>query len=119
MYSAARHVGWYKPEEKRVEHVGFGVVLGEDKYVCLTVNLEKMCLLSTQNMGRSSIPNKCLSPLYLLISCIFMPHQRWLIKREYMVLIQIFQDMSIESNISLGQALFVFWVGGTITIRFS
>jgi len=31
VYSAARHVGWYTPEVNRVEHVGFGVVLGEDK----------------------------------------------------------------------------------------
>lgn len=30
IYSAARQIGWYKPEH-RVEHVEFGVVLGEDK----------------------------------------------------------------------------------------
>jgi len=30
VYSAARIVGWLKPEH-RVEHVEFGVVLGEDK----------------------------------------------------------------------------------------
>ncbi|CAK8684427.1 unnamed protein product [Clavelina lepadiformis] len=31
IYSVARKMGWYDPEETRVEHVGFGVVLGEDR----------------------------------------------------------------------------------------
>jgi len=31
IYSAAQDLGWYKPEETRVEHVKFGLVLGEDK----------------------------------------------------------------------------------------
>lgn len=30
IFSAARDLGWYKAEEKRVEHVQFGLVLGED-----------------------------------------------------------------------------------------
>lgn len=31
VYAAARDLGFYDPNEKRIEHVGFGVVLGEDK----------------------------------------------------------------------------------------
>lgn len=31
IYQAAQTAGWYDPKEKRVEHVGFGLVLGEDK----------------------------------------------------------------------------------------
>lgn len=31
IYEAARHLGWIDPAKHRVEHVGFGVVLGEDK----------------------------------------------------------------------------------------
>lgn len=30
-FSAAEDAGWYNPKETRVEHIGFGVVLGEDK----------------------------------------------------------------------------------------
>ncbi|VDN24987.1 unnamed protein product [Gongylonema pulchrum] len=31
LYAAGRKLGWYSPLEKRVEHVSFGLVLGEDK----------------------------------------------------------------------------------------
>ncbi|KAM9450505.1 arginine--tRNA ligase, cytoplasmic [Clarias gariepinus] len=31
VFSAARLIGWYDPNVTRVEHAGFGVVLGEDK----------------------------------------------------------------------------------------
>lgn len=31
IYSAARLAGWYDPKQTRVKHVGFGVVLGEDR----------------------------------------------------------------------------------------
>ena len=31
IYAAARDLGWYDPSDKRVEHVRFGVVLGEDR----------------------------------------------------------------------------------------
>lgn len=31
IYSGGRMLGWYDPAKVRVEHVGFGVVLGEDK----------------------------------------------------------------------------------------
>lgn len=31
IFAAARDLGWYKCEEKRVEHVSFGLVLGEDR----------------------------------------------------------------------------------------
>ena len=40
MFEAARQLGWIDPAKHRVEHVGFGVVLGEDKSVlCLFVCL--------------------------------------------------------------------------------
>lgn len=29
--------GWFNPQVTRVEHIGFGVVLGEDKYVGLHI----------------------------------------------------------------------------------
>ncbi|XP_059846519.1 arginine--tRNA ligase, cytoplasmic isoform X2 [Hypanus sabinus] len=31
VFAAAQMIGWYNPKEIRVEHTGFGVVLGEDK----------------------------------------------------------------------------------------
>jgi arginyl-tRNA synthetase len=31
IFAAARNLHFYDPKEKRVEHVGFGLVLGEDK----------------------------------------------------------------------------------------
>ncbi|XP_063955150.1 arginine--tRNA ligase, cytoplasmic-like [Lytechinus pictus] len=31
IFSGCRKVGWYDPKNVRIEHVGFGVVLGEDK----------------------------------------------------------------------------------------
>uniref|UniRef100_UPI00398EADD2 arginine--tRNA ligase, cytoplasmic isoform X2 n=1 Tax=Pristiophorus japonicus TaxID=55135 RepID=UPI00398EADD2 len=31
IFAAAQMIGWYDPKEIRVEHAGFGVVLGEDK----------------------------------------------------------------------------------------
>ena len=31
VFAAARMLGWYDPLVTRVEHAGFGVVLGEDK----------------------------------------------------------------------------------------
>lgn len=31
IFGVARKVGWYDPNKSRVEHIGFGVVLGEDK----------------------------------------------------------------------------------------
>jgi len=31
VYSAGRDLGFYDPKLKRVKHVGFGLVLGEDK----------------------------------------------------------------------------------------
>lgn len=46
VYSAARFVGWYDPEEKRVEHVNFGVVLGEDKYVSYSYRISHTSYLT-------------------------------------------------------------------------
>lgn len=31
VFAAAQLIGWYDPKVTRVEHAGFGVVLGEDK----------------------------------------------------------------------------------------
>lgn len=33
VFAAAQMIGWYNPQVTRVEHAGFGVVLGEDKWV--------------------------------------------------------------------------------------
>jgi len=33
VFLAAAKAGWFDPSVTRVEHVGFGVVLGEDKLV--------------------------------------------------------------------------------------
>lgn len=33
IFAAARMIGWYNPEVTKVIHVGFGVVLGEDRLV--------------------------------------------------------------------------------------
>lgn len=30
IYAAGRMAGWYDASKKRVEHIGFGLVLGED-----------------------------------------------------------------------------------------
>uniref|UniRef100_W5LD78 Arginine--tRNA ligase, cytoplasmic n=1 Tax=Astyanax mexicanus TaxID=7994 RepID=W5LD78_ASTMX len=35
VFAAAQHIGWYDPKVTRVEHAGFGVVLGEDKLMDL------------------------------------------------------------------------------------
>ena len=32
-FKAAAHTGWFDPRKTRCEHIGFGVVLGEDRYV--------------------------------------------------------------------------------------
>lgn len=31
IFGASREAGWYDPKVTRIDHVGFGVVLGEDK----------------------------------------------------------------------------------------
>ena len=31
IFGVGQKMGWYDPKETRVEHIGFGVVLGEDK----------------------------------------------------------------------------------------
>ena len=31
IFGAGREAGWYDPQRQRVDHVSFGVVLGEDK----------------------------------------------------------------------------------------
>ncbi|VDK56240.1 unnamed protein product [Anisakis simplex] len=31
IFAAGRDLGWYKPDEKRIEHVAFGLVLGDDR----------------------------------------------------------------------------------------
>ena len=33
VFAVAQMMGWYDPKKTRVEHAGFGVVLGEDKWV--------------------------------------------------------------------------------------
>lgn len=38
IFSAGQMIGWYDPQVTRVEHAGFGVVLGEDKWVLTQFN---------------------------------------------------------------------------------
>lgn len=40
VFAVARMIGWYDTKVTRVEHAGFGVVLGEDKYVRFTCILQ-------------------------------------------------------------------------------
>ncbi|KAI6183663.1 putative arginine--tRNA ligase, cytoplasmic [Aphelenchoides bicaudatus] len=51
IYAGARDLGWYKPEEKRVEHVMFGVVLGEDKKKFKTRSGDTVRLIDLLNEG--------------------------------------------------------------------
>ncbi|PAV60209.1 hypothetical protein WR25_21460 [Diploscapter pachys] len=51
IYAAGRDMGWYKPEEKRVEHVAFGLVLGEDKKKFKTRSGETVRLLDLLDEG--------------------------------------------------------------------
>uniref|UniRef100_A0AC34FAE0 Arginine--tRNA ligase n=1 Tax=Panagrolaimus sp. ES5 TaxID=591445 RepID=A0AC34FAE0_9BILA len=51
VYAAARDLGYYKPEEKRIEHVGFGVVLGEDKKKFKTRSGDTVRLTDLLNEG--------------------------------------------------------------------
>uniref|UniRef100_A0AC35GPS9 Arginine--tRNA ligase n=1 Tax=Panagrolaimus sp. PS1159 TaxID=55785 RepID=A0AC35GPS9_9BILA len=51
VYAAARDLGYYRPEEKRIEHVGFGVVLGEDKKKFKTRSGDTVRLNDLLNQG--------------------------------------------------------------------
>ncbi|XP_076118257.1 arginine--tRNA ligase, cytoplasmic-like [Mytilus galloprovincialis] len=51
LYSAAQKTGWYNPNLKRVEHVGFGVVLGEDKKKLKTRSGETVRLVDLLDEG--------------------------------------------------------------------
>ena len=39
IFGGAREAEWYDPKVTRVDHVGFGVVLGEDKWVDIAVDI--------------------------------------------------------------------------------
>lgn len=57
IYAAGRKLGWYSPLEKRVEHVSFGLVLGEDKLAPIflrTQNLQHIPLFEGDGMTLNS-----------------------------------------------------------------
>ncbi|CAJ0574934.1 unnamed protein product, partial [Mesorhabditis spiculigera] len=51
IFAAGRDLGWYKPEDKRVEHVGFGLVLGEDRKKFKTRSGETVRLVDLLDEG--------------------------------------------------------------------
>ena len=62
VFDAAKMMGWAPPGLARVEHAGFGVVLGEDKKKFKTrsgetVNGENALALSWERTSRSSKPD--------------------------------------------------------------
>lgn len=44
IYAAAKTAGYYDPDKVRIDHVGFGVVLGPDKYVWSYAKCCQKCL---------------------------------------------------------------------------
>jgi len=53
VYAVAADVGWFDPKETRVEHVGFGVVLGEDRKKFKTRSGESVRLVDLLDEGVS------------------------------------------------------------------
>ncbi|NP_001279103.1 arginine--tRNA ligase, cytoplasmic [Callorhinchus milii] len=51
VFAAARLIGWFDSEKTRVEHAGFGVVLGEDKKKFKTRSGETVRLIDLLNEG--------------------------------------------------------------------
>uniref|UniRef100_A0A8C2ZGM7 Arginine--tRNA ligase, cytoplasmic n=1 Tax=Cyclopterus lumpus TaxID=8103 RepID=A0A8C2ZGM7_CYCLU len=51
VFAAARMIGWYNPQVTRVEHAGFGVVLGEDKKKFKTRSGETVRLMDLLEEG--------------------------------------------------------------------
>ncbi|CAJ0941798.1 unnamed protein product, partial [Mesorhabditis belari] len=51
IYAAGRDLGWYDPQVKRVEHVGFGLVLGEDRKKFKTRSGETVRLVDLLDEG--------------------------------------------------------------------
>ncbi|VDD87793.1 unnamed protein product [Enterobius vermicularis] len=51
VFAGARDLGWYDPRSKRVEHVAFGLVLGEDKKKFKTRSGETVKLTDLLNEG--------------------------------------------------------------------
>ncbi|XP_077403713.1 arginine--tRNA ligase, cytoplasmic [Vanacampus margaritifer] len=51
VFAAARMIGWYDPQVTRVEHAGFGVVLGEDKKKFKTRSGETVRLMDLLEEG--------------------------------------------------------------------
>uniref|UniRef100_A0A0N5AZV3 arginine--tRNA ligase n=1 Tax=Syphacia muris TaxID=451379 RepID=A0A0N5AZV3_9BILA len=51
VFAAARDLGWYDPAKKRVEHVAFGLVLGEDKKKFKTRSGDTVKLTDLLNEG--------------------------------------------------------------------
>uniref|UniRef100_A0A8C4QQ81 Arginine--tRNA ligase, cytoplasmic n=1 Tax=Eptatretus burgeri TaxID=7764 RepID=A0A8C4QQ81_EPTBU len=58
IFGAARMMGWYDPEATRIEHVGFGVVLGEDKKKFKTRQGDTVRLVDLLDEGTTRAMNK-------------------------------------------------------------
>nr|XP_002129614.1 arginine--tRNA ligase, cytoplasmic [Ciona intestinalis] len=58
IYSVARKMGWYDPQVTRVEHVAFGVVLGEDRKKFKTRSGETVRLAALLDEGRKRCEEK-------------------------------------------------------------
>ncbi|XP_067852207.1 arginine--tRNA ligase, cytoplasmic isoform X3 [Heptranchias perlo] len=60
IFAAAQMIGWYDPKEVRVEHAGFGVVLGEDKKKFKTRSGETVRLIDLLEEGLKRSMDKLL-----------------------------------------------------------
>ncbi|XP_048459425.1 arginine--tRNA ligase, cytoplasmic [Rhincodon typus] len=61
IFAAAQMIGWYDPKKIRVEHTGFGVVLGEDKKKFKTRSGETVRLIDLLNEGLKRSMEKLLA----------------------------------------------------------
>ncbi|KAF3841170.1 hypothetical protein F7725_007032 [Dissostichus mawsoni] len=55
VFAAAQLIGWYDPQVTRVEHAGFGVVLGEDKLMDLLDEGLKRCMDKLKEKERDKV----------------------------------------------------------------
>ncbi|KAF6739480.1 Arginine--tRNA ligase, cytoplasmic [Oryzias melastigma] len=60
VFAAARMIGWYDPQVTRVEHAGFGVVLGEDKKKFKTRSGDTVRLMDLLEEGLKRCKDKLL-----------------------------------------------------------
>lgn len=60
VFNAAKMAGWYDPMKQRIEHVAFGVVVGEDGKKFKTRSGETVCLTDLLNSGMERAKQKLL-----------------------------------------------------------